>query len=495
MQTALTQGLTIRQKTDVLAWLVDDRNSSFIDIHPEIALEMAWKMQLSDLVRAPLRILVTERALEPADAPLGMTTKFGRSRVSLSDDISTVVQHATNAVRVRTQEAAAHLFSTNAYSWLQVPAWTTLVELGSFLDADVSVMKSERQPFQLLTEDLLDQYHRIIVSLVNYIRTIIDDAINAFPNALSHSEIDNDRLAYVAGGSTFVNIRSILSSLSREQKLLTPFFWAKLRDEASQQKPFLAWLDHSTTKRAFLDTDMVDFRTKLNHAMGMGLLPKLSAQFPTGIWIDPQDFQNQLTAEVRKTFDDWVPSPATLEAPLYRTTHLALGFVEDEFKFLPLWAGGLDDGTGAVFNDMTVPDTDMGACQPGPTYVTGKTIAPSSTADSDITIVGGGISVQATQSGTDTGLSGSGATGSFVQVSGWGSNAGPDGFHLLQEDTTSLTDALGDIDILSQASKNGEAGIPVATHDSDDIESMAGQPGDLVTDSDTMSLDSDWSQI
>jgi hypothetical protein len=48
-------------------------------------------------------------------------------------------------------------------------------------------------------------------------------------------------------------------------------------------------------------------------------------------------------------------------------------------KFLPLWAGGCNDGTGGVF-ERYVPPTEVGPNGPGPSYHTGLTLpsAPSS---------------------------------------------------------------------------------------------------------------------
>ena len=38
---------------------------------------------------------------------------------------------------------------------------------------------------------------------------------------------------------------------------------------------------------------------------------------------------------------------------------------EDEIKFLPMWAGGLDDGSGGVFDDMHVPNLETGGFRGG----------------------------------------------------------------------------------------------------------------------------------
>ncbi|KAI9801794.1 MAG: hypothetical protein M1825_003167 [Sarcosagium campestre] len=64
------------------------------------------------------------------------------------------------------------------------------------------------------------------------------------------------------------------------------------------------------------------------------------------------------------------------ETPLNETL-TCLG--PDEFKYLPLWAGGNDDGTGGVFGP-SIPDAVAGPSGPGPKLRTGlySTTAPSS---------------------------------------------------------------------------------------------------------------------
>ncbi|MCJ1275778.1 hypothetical protein MMC21_003581 [Puttea exsequens] len=59
---------------------------------------------------------------------------------------------------------------------------------------------------------------------------------------------------------------------------------------------------------------------------------------------------------------------------------------DNEWKYLPLWAGGNDDGSGGVFNDQ-VPIADTGFSTAGPDVHTGDTPASSSRASSDFDLV------------------------------------------------------------------------------------------------------------
>lgn len=69
-------------------------------------------------------------------------------------------------------------------------------------------------------------------------------------------------------------------------------------------------------------------------------------------------------------------------AMLTASPHLLLSLSADEFRFLPLWAGGDNDGTGAVF-EPALPTAHLGPISPGPEYHTGTTNTSMSTPSID----------------------------------------------------------------------------------------------------------------
>lgn len=93
------------------------------------------------------------------------------------------------------------------------------------------------------------------------------------------------------------------------------------------------------------------------------------AHFPKGhsVWgtsrgrIDGVNLLNDLAAGFQSKMDAILTpgyvadGTCDLDVPVNDIcTLLCLG--EEEYKYLPLWAGGLDDGSGGVFSDMEVPD-------------------------------------------------------------------------------------------------------------------------------------------
>lgn len=88
---------------------------------------------------------------------------------------------------------------------------------------------------------------------------------------------------------------------------------------------------------------------------------------------DLEAFQNEFFMAITKLGDQWT-SPQ-LEVNIPKSTPMTLGLSDEEFKFLPLWADGLDDDTGAVYQSE-IPDAVRGVpIGPGPSFRTGETIA------------------------------------------------------------------------------------------------------------------------
>ena len=108
-------------------------------------------------------------------------------------------------------------------------------------------------------------------------------------------------------------------------------------------------------------------------------------------WVAPPDQQSELGSQTFFDFSQFsreadayisdfaskklLPSDTASREDPYRPTIIGtLTCLQDsEWKYLPLWAGGLDDGTGAVYNDdimETAPD--MGFSTAGPSIHTGS---------------------------------------------------------------------------------------------------------------------------
>lgn len=430
-------------QSPIRAWLEGEFNSDFIDVHPEAALEMAWRLQLEDLARVSLRIIVAERALE-SGSRVKPVTLFGRPRGDLSDDIETVVEYATIAVKARVKEANEGLAS-DPLKFLGVAYWRRFRQLGDSLNHDLLAAESESHIIQI--QRLLDQYHFLSNNLVECVRFGLIRAFATLPYTKVQDGVDNDRWAYVRKDA-FDPFRRILEKMTHEQLLLTRNFWTQFRDRTLELDSI--FYRSALRQAAFWKLEMDIFKV-----MSQGILKNVAADFRCeSLPLKIKELHSELSTATRDACQTWAPYTDSLEIAIQRTNHLALGLAESELKFLPLWAGGFDDGTGGVFQETPLPDADMGPSQPGPAYITGKTIAPSTTAASDITVLGSN-SVKAVRSGagnTDTSATLSSFTmESFVDVSSgqvdsdWDSRS----FASPGSSVAPLAEAMGNLDVVS----------------------------------------------
>ena len=115
---------------------------------------------------------------------------------------------------------------------------------------------------------------------------------------------------------------------------------------------------------------------------------------------------------------------------------------DSEWKYLPLWAGGNDDGSGGVYIEQP-PTADLGFSTPGPEVHTGDTPAPStiSPSEADFEMVDG----HATDTSTNTSMVNNRSFANHMHrnrvyaadsadTSSYQSGAASDGFTMITED-------------------------------------------------------------
>jgi len=195
----------------------------------------------------------------------------------------------------------------------------------------------------------------------------------------SYSVIDNDRWRYVPDAER-LPAREIYHHLSPQQMLLTPCFWDHITKFASDRHGFLRPIHTSSlgkeTRYHVLD-------------------PTVSSVIDFGV----HEFFSELGDAIALLKHTWTHTEVEIP-PVLRHGPMVFGLSEELCKFLPLWAGGLDDGTGGVYQSE-IPDAENGAAPigPGPGFHTGKTIANGDYAASSI---GGSSATILTGTGTIT---------------------------------------------------------------------------------------------
>ncbi|KAI1647949.1 uncharacterized protein F4817DRAFT_335434 [Daldinia loculata] len=362
-------------RDSVYTWLLAEPNTEFIDINAEVAFKIAWTLEIDSITRAAFRILVVEKALDTLaaqpPAQKDRYTVFGRPRVDLPDDLQTVVQYAAQKLADRVHQTLAKFRSDQFYNGLKISEYRQFAEVGDIIRTAISTGSSPNSGQSTLRTDsirdklltrLLDSFSTLYTKLQEYKDYIIQTAMHAVAEYDQQSAYDRDRRCYVEHPRR-IPTSLIASNFTDAQHLLTPWFWVYL---ASYPIDYLG----PCYPVEFLALYVDDFNDRLTEATpyldGGGSYGKSANCFHL------ENFRIELHAAVTNLWITWTNSE--LEVPLTRTEHIVLALSEDEFQYLPLWAGGLNDGSGGVFQS-TVPDADLGPIGPGPAYCTGNTVA------------------------------------------------------------------------------------------------------------------------
>ncbi|PNY29944.1 Uncharacterized protein TCAP_00145 [Tolypocladium capitatum] len=372
----------------VVHWVMHGANARFIEILPEEALRIGFALEIPQVTQCAFRILVNEMALSEAatdDAKRGLsrTTVFGRRLGECDDELSNLIQQAARALVERVSLTKAQLQGPDPFDYWDIQEWRKLRRLELLLTrGDESICRSA-----------LEQLRRLMNVLQDAVTSRFNDAARehidkAHPILWS---MDVDRATYVLA-QNFEKLSDILCRANLVQKLLCPFIYKDLGERCSRVlysgppgvertsgRPQYSLLLKEVTKKL----QMVAFDRP--------------AMVCTGEWAEFFDTVKDSTGSIMyhavKTtlvdFDrlDWEVKDALrpltlswvrhkLDPLLDMARHMLLTHTINEMKYLPLWAGGLNDGTGCVFESF-VPPTDVGPNGPGPAYHTGETLPPA----------------------------------------------------------------------------------------------------------------------
>ncbi|KAK4126222.1 hypothetical protein N657DRAFT_679194 [Parathielavia appendiculata] len=369
----------------VTQWLVAPPNTKFIEVCPEKAFQLAYDLRIPSVLIAAFRILVNELAVDYASSdPVPgrpQLTWAQRRRDDYGDYPSDPVEYASREFAERMNGNLQMLQSDNVFGRLPAPnpEWEKLCYLGSLITRlDIS-------------HPLHRAYGNLTAALLFAFRQWIDKALE-FGSFSSRVQdlIEAQRSHYIPSWERKPLI-SLYSTLNPAQKVLTPFFWSRL-NIIEHRVEFGATFYRSNT----LDRHVETFNTELLRALANHTIVP-SESHPSLAHLEPPVLQkiqiqfglpefhrllsqglNSLCASFLATHTSFARD-ADSGIPFFLSDHLLLCLDESELNYLPIWAGGLDDGSGGVFQ-QAIPETDMGPSEPGPGYHTGYTAAGDTTA-------------------------------------------------------------------------------------------------------------------
>lgn len=413
---SITLTYLLPPQTDaVYTWALGHPSGNFIELLPEVSLELFWDLKVLEVVRSTFSILTVEGALELLGVPtgpssdgtvtfnnhrVGATTIFGRKRDALPEDIANAIQHARDGLTERTRVTLSQLKSDAVFDLLSlkdmagksIPEWDHLSNIGETLGCTVpgrSAHATVKPPVPVLTPRTRDQhlrllnlqtvYDRLASALVEYFHNRMMESFTSSDCNLS--PVDRDRKCYVPR-SQFTCTSDIYERMNEEQRLLTVYPWYKLKTKAEvdTRGHFLTQpIGGSTLAQLSLAFDQ-----QLLNSMPLfsQLAPYRKTDFGGGMAFFRLDaFREEYAEAMKSMFEKRKMDNMDF---LTRSQHLALGSAEEELRYLPIWAGGYDDELGGVYDREFVPNSENGPSGPGPAFRTAgsvptevSTIAPS----------------------------------------------------------------------------------------------------------------------
>jgi hypothetical protein len=374
----------------VTQWIMHGQNTAFIEVLPEEALQIAFALKIPQVAESSFRILVNELALKLAadkesHKEHSQTTIFGRKVGDLPDELRNLVQHAAQALVDRVSDIDATMRNVGLYDFWDIEEWNKLRKIEQLLT-------EENTP---LSQEALASIRLLMDALVFEVTQTWDEVTTSPPayNHSTYSSIDLDRLTYVEPRD-FEKSPIIMQFFNPIQMLLcaAPYNdvgavldgrrWPSVRCK-------LAGHRHTSYETLVREATLALYSF-------LACNPRLAGNISWGQILHDRPFPligmtassykpivslNAIELSVKKAVGQitlsWVRS--MIEPPLNKTRHLLLTLNDNELKYLPLWCGGCDDGTGGVFEEP-IPETSMGANGPGPGYHTGHTVpsTPSS---------------------------------------------------------------------------------------------------------------------
>ncbi|KAH8838939.1 hypothetical protein MCOR27_001224 [Pyricularia oryzae] len=369
-------------QNDMLSWFTADKNSYIMEILTEESIIMAYNLKISKVARATYRLLVSEHALQlesrlPTQRGGHHFSVFGRLLKDINDDaIQTAVEHGGQALSERVLGIVQHLESDDALGWLGMKEWRDLEVVVQGIRNHTDSLIPRKTDFD--SESVREAFAALKMALLKIIRWQLADATNLNCQITTERYIEN--LSYYASPGHTVEFNEIWNNLNKRQKQLTAVFWENLERRWPYKIDIMA-------ERINLQL----LAKRLNMAIGELTHPDVT----TGHENWPRHWYYRLNIEllITQLYDSLqfnvceplrgqgVIKPENSELQLFSmSSHLLVGLDEDEMRFLPLWADGLNDGSGGVYISTIPPDmSDTAPIQPGPGYVTGHSRATEAT--------------------------------------------------------------------------------------------------------------------
>ncbi|KAL5338286.1 hypothetical protein BJX70DRAFT_367167 [Aspergillus crustosus] len=377
----------------ITSWIYELGNPRLIEIHPEITYQIAKGIQCAHLLRDSFSVLAGEEALlllrnsgAPRPKNQQQVTVHGRTQEALLDDDDLQrVQYAGESLLARVIEGFVDLAGTEM-DWLEYAS--------SFRNV-LHYQPKNQNEFKIVDA--------LIAVLKDFVRACLVVALsqNSMPWLETSPRFD------MYGSYPTNDFLNVYGSMSIIERIMTRTFWKQLMTKpisqhdgqvelAAQFWDSLAGLggyigafrsQGAATIRSVAPIELHKKATEFNRLLDpmisspgttkTDFLPTAhdgTRVFGVGAYFSVSCFVEEIKYYISVLARRMV-QPSRPEM-VYAITDSITALNEREFRYLPLWAGGCDDGTGGVYTDQ-IPLADMnGFSAPGPSIHTGSA-APS----------------------------------------------------------------------------------------------------------------------
>ncbi|KAL2009374.1 hypothetical protein VTN00DRAFT_7568 [Thermoascus crustaceus] len=367
----------------ILSWLYEQSNALFIELHPETTYRIACGIQCSNLCRATFAILIGEEALLLTHKPERLSnlrrqnkTIYGRVRERLDDTELQRLEYASKSFMERILRSFIDFVGVEM-RWL-----TELNEFQKLADSTLSANSS----FVSIFIRRLKEYIRFHVC-----KLLCTHRGTQVPKHREWNGTDSKDYPGNDWIKAYSNMRCVERVMSRT-------FWLSIQDTLSrgnfyiESRPQSFPLPESVADLARHlpvfngqeDAKIADVTPfELNHyLMLVNQIPGAATAPSTSTGAPPAPFDLAQLLQEAAIYVEQI-SYKMLESPVPETEAYGAQFElvdtltclsHDEFRFLPLWAGGDDDGSGGVFTDPNIPMVEAGGFSAtGPSIHTGST--------------------------------------------------------------------------------------------------------------------------
>ncbi|KAK1759346.1 hypothetical protein QBC47DRAFT_103775 [Echria macrotheca] len=371
----------------VTQWLVAPPNTKFIEMCPEKAFQLAYALRIPSVLIASFKILVSELAVDfAADTPSPrppLYTWIERKRDDYGDFPSDPVEYAAIAMVDRIDNHLKSLLSDDALSNFcnRVEEWESL----KLLEPIIMAMDDPG----IATAQLKTSYSRLVSAIKAVFKRAVTESLLAPMEGHYLTLVEAQRSHYISPAESS-SAQLLYQKLNDVQKALTPIFW-----ETLDRKMNSTSLSESTYNGKQLYWIANDFVDQFRKANARRLIRVTTSGGPLDAAIPLLLDNFSLVHLIQKAVDAVHSLCQTVldrkshidsAIPFFLSDHLLLSLDQRELDYLPIWAGGLDDDSGGVFQ-VAIPPAEMGPSEPGPAYHTGYTV-PSN----DSATAGGGTS-------------------------------------------------------------------------------------------------------